>query len=140
MGGCLSCCIYCRRRDVRSPSPAISSRSGCRAIHRSALTCGPGTRGIPGLRTRCPQYRRSGSNLGSEVLEPTARLRCRERQRTGGGISETDERAILARVRGGDATAYAELVLRHAPVAKRTAVFLGAGSEADDVVQESFVK
>ncbi|WP_232828856.1 RNA polymerase sigma factor [Kribbella monticola] len=43
-------------------------------------------------------------------------------------------------MRGGDATAYAELVLRHAPVAKRTAVFLGAGSEADDVVQESFVK
>jgi RNA polymerase sigma-70 factor (ECF subfamily) len=60
--------------------------------------------------------------------------------RTGGGISETDEGAILARVRGGDSTAYAELVLRHAPVAKRTAVFLGAGSEADDVVQESFVK
>jgi RNA polymerase sigma factor (sigma-70 family) len=43
-------------------------------------------------------------------------------------------------VRGGDSAAYAELVLRHASVAKRTAVFLGAGSEADDVVQESFVK
>jgi RNA polymerase sigma-70 factor (ECF subfamily) len=64
----------------------------------------------------------------------------RWRDRTGGGISETDEAAILARVRGGDSTAYAELVLLHAPVAKRTAVFLGAGSEADDVVQESFVK
>lgn len=60
--------------------------------------------------------------------------------RTGGGISGTDEAAILARVRGGDSTAYAELVVRHAPVAKRTAVFLGAGAEADDVVQESFVK
>ena len=43
-------------------------------------------------------------------------------------------------MRGGDSTAYGELVLRHAPVAKRTAVLLGAGSEADDVVQESFVK
>ena len=54
--------------------------------------------------------------------------------------SEVDEAAILARVRGGDSTAYGELVLGDAPVAKRTAVFLGAGSEADDVVQESFVK
>lgn len=43
-------------------------------------------------------------------------------------------------MRGGDSAAYGELVLRHAPVATRTAVFLGAGSEADDVVQESFVK
>lgn len=43
-------------------------------------------------------------------------------------------------MRGGDSAAYAELVLRHAPVAQRTAVLLGAGSEADDVVQESFVK
>lgn len=29
---------------------------------------------------------------------------------------------------------------RHAPIAQRTAVLLGAGSEADDVVQEAFVK
>nr|WP_238355897.1 sigma-70 family RNA polymerase sigma factor [Kribbella sandramycini] len=28
----------------------------------------------------------------------------------------------------------------HAPIAKRTAVFLGAGADADDVVQEAFVK
>jgi RNA polymerase sigma-70 factor (ECF subfamily) len=32
------------------------------------------------------------------------------------------------------------LVRRHAPVAQRAAVLLGAGSEADDVVQEAFVK
>ncbi|MEU0094009.1 sigma-70 family RNA polymerase sigma factor [Kribbella sp. NPDC006257] len=43
-------------------------------------------------------------------------------------------------MRSGDTAAYAELVMLHASVAKRTAVFLGAGSEADDVVQESFVK
>ncbi|MFC9692866.1 RNA polymerase sigma factor [Kribbella sp. NPDC056951] len=48
--------------------------------------------------------------------------------------------AILARARGGDSAAYGELVLRHAPIAKRTAVFLGAGADADDVVQEAFVK
>jgi RNA polymerase sigma factor (sigma-70 family) len=48
--------------------------------------------------------------------------------------------AILARIRAGDSAAYGELVLLHAPMAKRTAVFLGAGADADDVVQESFVK
>ncbi|MEU4193884.1 sigma-70 family RNA polymerase sigma factor [Kribbella sp. NPDC026611] len=47
---------------------------------------------------------------------------------------------MLARVRGGDSAAYGELVVRHAPMAKRTAVFLGAGADADDVVQEAFVK
>jgi RNA polymerase sigma factor (sigma-70 family) len=59
---------------------------------------------------------------------------------TGGGISETGETEILARLRSGDTAAYAELVRRHASVAQRTAVLLGAGSEADDVVQEAFVK
>jgi RNA polymerase sigma factor (sigma-70 family) len=43
-------------------------------------------------------------------------------------------------VRGGDRDAYAELVSRHAPVAIRTAALLGAGGEAEDVVQEAFVK
>jgi RNA polymerase sigma factor (sigma-70 family) len=47
---------------------------------------------------------------------------------------------ILARVRGGETAAYGELVVLHASVAKRTAVFLGAGADADDVVQEAFVK
>ncbi|MBB6568868.1 sigma-70 family RNA polymerase sigma factor [Kribbella sandramycini] len=59
---------------------------------------------------------------------------------SGGRISEVDEVAILARVRSGDSAAYGELVLLHAPIAKRTAVFLGAGADADDVVQEAFVK
>jgi RNA polymerase sigma-70 factor (ECF subfamily) len=43
-------------------------------------------------------------------------------------------------VRGGDRDAYAELVHRHAPVAVRTAALLGAGPDAEDVVQEAFVK
>jgi RNA polymerase sigma factor (sigma-70 family) len=43
-------------------------------------------------------------------------------------------------VRGGDTDAYADLVRRHAPVAVRTAALLGAGSEAEDVAQEAFVK
>lgn len=46
----------------------------------------------------------------------------------------------LARARAGDAAAYAELVTRHGPMAKRLAVLSGAGADADDVVQEAFVK
>jgi RNA polymerase sigma-70 factor (ECF subfamily) len=40
----------------------------------------------------------------------------------------------------GDTAAYAHLVHRHAPVAIRTAALLGAGADAEDVVQEAFVK
>jgi RNA polymerase sigma-70 factor (ECF subfamily) len=43
-------------------------------------------------------------------------------------------------VRAGDREAYAELVRRHAPAAVRTAPLLGAGTDAEDVVQEAFVK
>ena len=61
-----------------------------------------------------------------------------------GGASNLNTRPedaeILARVRGGDRDAYAELVTRHAPVAMRTAALLGAGDDAEDVVQEAFVK
>jgi RNA polymerase sigma-70 factor (ECF subfamily) len=40
----------------------------------------------------------------------------------------------------GETEAYAHLVHRHAPVAVRTAALLGAGADAEDVVQEAFVK
>jgi RNA polymerase sigma-70 factor (ECF subfamily) len=53
--------------------------------------------------------------------------------------AETDA-MIVARVRTGDREAYAELVRRHAPTALRTASLLGAGADAEDVVQEAFVK
>lgn len=43
-------------------------------------------------------------------------------------------------MRAGDRDAYAELVRRHAPVALRTARLLGAGADAEDAVQEAFVK
>jgi RNA polymerase sigma factor (sigma-70 family) len=63
------------------------------------------------------------------------------RRRNGARISADREDAeTLARVRDGDRDAYAELVNRYAPVALRTAVLLGAGSDAEDVVQEAFVK
>ena len=76
--------------------------------------------------------------------EPRAAGRCRHGRETredGDRISADREDAdVLARVRGGDRDAYAELVHRHAPVAVRTAALLGAGPDAEDVVQEAFVK
>ena len=63
------------------------------------------------------------------------------RRRNGARISaDRDDAETLARVRDGDRDAYAELVHRHASVALRTAMLLGAGSDAEDVVQEAFVK
>ena len=46
----------------------------------------------------------------------------------------------MARSRGGDLDAYAVLVARYTLRAHRAAFLLGAGEEADDVVQEAFVK
>lgn len=47
---------------------------------------------------------------------------------------------LVTRARAGDLEAYDLLVARHTASAYRTAVLLGAGSDSEDVVQESFVK
>jgi RNA polymerase sigma factor (sigma-70 family) len=46
----------------------------------------------------------------------------------------------VRRARDGDLDAYEVLVARYGAVAHRTAVLLGAGADAEDVVQDSFVK
>ena len=51
-----------------------------------------------------------------------------------------DDAEAVARARGGDLDAYAVLVARYTLRAHRAAFLLGAGEEADDVVQEAFVK
>jgi RNA polymerase sigma-70 factor (ECF subfamily) len=58
----------------------------------------------------------------------------------GAAISADDDGALVARVRSGDLDAYAELVHRHAQLAIRAAVLLGAGDDAEDVVQDALVK
>ncbi len=55
-------------------------------------------------------------------------------------IADETEQAAIARVRAGDSDAYAVLVRRHAADARRLAVMAGAGPDADDVVQQAFVK
>jgi len=47
---------------------------------------------------------------------------------------------VLASVRSGERGAFAGLVRQYTPVAHATAVLMGAGADADDVVQEAFVK
>ncbi|MCA2214175.1 RNA polymerase sigma factor [Jidongwangia harbinensis] len=53
---------------------------------------------------------------------------------------ELDDAAAVARARTGDLDAYEILVARYTVPAHRAAVLLGAGAEADDVVQEALVK
>ncbi|MEU7531080.1 RNA polymerase sigma factor [Saccharothrix sp. NPDC042600] len=52
----------------------------------------------------------------------------------------TDEARLVARARDGDPTAFADLVRAHHSAAHRVAVLMGAGAEADDVVQDAFVR
>jgi RNA polymerase sigma factor (sigma-70 family) len=56
------------------------------------------------------------------------------------GIGEATDLDLVTKVVAGDPVAFAHLVRRHAPMAKRMAVFWGAGADTDDVVQEAFVK
>ncbi|HSX97391.1 MAG TPA: RNA polymerase sigma factor [Streptomyces sp.] len=60
------------------------------------------------------------------------------RTREGGRI--VDEAAVIARVRAGEPEAYAELVRAHTGLALRAARALGAGADAEDVVQQAFFK
>jgi RNA polymerase sigma-70 factor (ECF subfamily) len=60
------------------------------------------------------------------------------RTREGGRIA--DEAAVIARVRAGEPEAYAVLVRTHTAIALRAATALGAGADAEDVVQQAFVK
>lgn len=51
-----------------------------------------------------------------------------------------DESELVARARGGDLEAYGLLVARFTAPAHRLSVLLGAGADAEDAVQEAFVK
>jgi RNA polymerase sigma-70 factor (ECF subfamily) len=53
---------------------------------------------------------------------------------------QLDDGEAVARARTGDLDAYAALVARYTAVAHRTAFLLGARDDAEDVVQEAFVK
>ncbi|WP_326819874.1 RNA polymerase sigma factor [Streptosporangium sp. NBC_01756] len=52
----------------------------------------------------------------------------------------TDDDEAIARSLAGDLAAYEVLITRYSALAHRTAAMLGAADEAEDVVQEAFVK
>ncbi|MER6951406.1 sigma-70 family RNA polymerase sigma factor [Nonomuraea sp. NPDC000554] len=54
--------------------------------------------------------------------------------------SSMDDDEAIALSLTGDLSAYEVLVTRYSALAHRTATMLGAGDEAEDVVQEAFVK
>jgi RNA polymerase sigma factor (sigma-70 family) len=54
--------------------------------------------------------------------------------------TDLDDAAAVARARDGDLGAYEVLVARYTAPAHRAAVLLGAGDDADDIVQEALVK
>jgi RNA polymerase sigma-70 factor (ECF subfamily) len=59
----------------------------------------------------------------------------------GDPISPTDDDALLARARAGDATAFRSLVERHESVVAGVVIgMLGRGDDADDVGQEVFIR
>jgi RNA polymerase sigma-70 factor (ECF subfamily) len=51
-----------------------------------------------------------------------------------------DDQHLIERARDGDLNAYEELVTRYQAVASRTAAVVAGDSDADDAVQEAFVK
>ncbi|MFF2845069.1 RNA polymerase sigma factor [Streptomyces sp. NPDC058001] len=67
-------------------------------------------------------------------------MRTREGDRIAVDDSAVDEGAVIARVRAGEPEAYALLVRAHTALALRAARALGAGADAEDVVQQSFLK
>jgi RNA polymerase sigma factor (sigma-70 family) len=73
--------------------------------------------------------------------EPIGLRRCSKSVRTReGGRIVVDEAVVIARVRAGEPEAYAELVRAHTGIAIRAARALGAGADAEDVVQQAFIK
>jgi RNA polymerase sigma factor (sigma-70 family) len=61
------------------------------------------------------------------------------RDESGGQSTDTDK-VLIGRARQGDATAFDELVRRHATIAVRAARSFGGMDEVDDIVQDAFVK
>ena len=53
--------------------------------------------------------------------------------------NDTDDAEVIARVTAGERDLFRVLVVRYSALAQRTAILCGAGSDADDVVQEAFV-
>lgn len=78
------------------------------------------------------------------VREPIVDPRCNDDTSHRHGASDTepatDDTEAVRRAQAGDREAFAHLVAQHGAAATRAAAWFGAGPDADDVVQEAFVK
>src|SRR3954452_4538901 len=57
-----------------------------------------------------------------------------------GASTEVSDRSLIERTLDGDHQAYAELVRRYGPIAHRTATLIAGPADADDVVQDAFIR
>ena len=82
---------------------------------------------------------RRRSDPPETTSEPARSSRCRK---YGGAVEgrPTEDAEAIARARGGDVAAYEELVRRYQDVALRTAYLVCPETDADDAVQEAFLK
>ncbi len=84
---------------------------------------------------------REGAREGDLVARDETQDEAQDEAQDDAGFAEAGPDAgVIARVRAGETGAYAELVRAHTPIALRTAALMGAGADAEDVVQDAFVK
>jgi RNA polymerase sigma factor (sigma-70 family) len=119
---------------------------GCRLGFRPGWMHGPSTMGwaaVPaplGRGSRVLRVIRAARGWNRGRSTSRTRLVRRVWRSHAAGGARTDDVTAVARAREGDLDAYGELVGRYTAAAHRTAVLLGAGDDAEDVVQEAFVK
>src|SRR4051794_29088947 len=122
---------------------AGGAAEGCEGSQAARIPATPAS-AAPGNNERRVVISEGHRSFPRGSREPGGTDRCLQ---SGGGPlddakrnAERTEADTLARVRAGDLDAYEALIARHTPFAHRTAVLLGAGDDAEDVLQEAFVK
>lgn len=113
---------------MAEPFPWGLWETGGRSEAMPPILAGPAQRSGTDRKQLCSEW------------EPIRARRCNKSVRTREGGRIVDEAAVIARVRAGEPEAYAELVRAHTGIALRAAAALGAGADAEDVVQQAFVK
>jgi RNA polymerase sigma factor (sigma-70 family) len=84
-----------------------------------------------------PRYR--DRPLRANLMRPAGNLSPAAGVAAVGKGAATDDAEVVTRVVAGERDAFAVLVARYGALCRRTALLCGAGSDADDVVQEAFV-
>src|SRR5256886_1589368 len=110
-----------------STASGTAGPAGTRRAHPASTATPPAS--VRNVRRVVIPSRHRGTSPGSTVSTVHEQRRC-----------QLDDAEAVALARTGDLDAYEALVTRYTALAHRTAVLLGAGDDAEDVVQEAFVK